>query len=163
VLRTRNDRAHHLELALPSGTVATFTRESETPLLLAEGPLRDIAVGEYFEIGAGEAADVQVRASNARTVAPADVEQIPLLPGVLAIRTGTQTRLSRIDITNARRTELTFEARLYVPAGTQLTRATVKPALRDGRQVMRVKIPAGGQATIRYQTARRVSRPVRPR
>jgi hypothetical protein len=163
VLRTRNDLKHHLGLPLPSGAVSTFTRERETPLLLAEGPLRDIAVNEDFEIRAGEAPDVQVRAINERTVAPGDVEQIPLLPGVLAIQTGTLTRVSRIEITNARRTELTFEARLYVPTGTQLTRATVTPVLRDGRQVMRLKIPARGQATIRYQTARRVSRPVRPR
>jgi hypothetical protein len=163
VLRTRNDSAHHLGLPLPSGRISTFVDHEDVPLLLAEGPLRDLAVNEDFEIRAGEAPDVQVRAINERTVAPEGVEQIPLLPGVLDIRTATETQVSRIEITNPRSTELTFEARLYLPAGTELTRATVTPVLRDGRQVMRVKIPAQGQATIRYQTVRRVSRPVRPR
>jgi hypothetical protein len=163
VLRTRNDSAHHLGLPLPSGRIGTFVEHEDAPLLLAEAPLRDLAVNEDLEIRAGEAPDVQVRAINERTVAPEDVEQIPLLPGVLAIQTGTQTQVSRIEITNARGTDVTFEARLYLPAGTELTRATVTPVLRDGRQDMRVNIPAEGQATIRYQTARRVSRPVRPR
>jgi hypothetical protein len=163
VLRTRNDREHHLGLPLPSGRVAIFTPEGSAPLLLAEAPLRDIAVNEDFEIHAGEAPDVQVVAVTLRNFAPADVEQIPLLPGVLEIRTATEAQLCRIQITNARRTALTFEARLYVPPSTQLVRSTVTPVLRDGRQVMRIRIPAGGQATIRYQTERRVSLPVRPR
>jgi hypothetical protein len=163
VLRTKNDREHHLGLPLPSGRVAASTPEGGAPLLLAEAPLRDIAVGEDFELHAGEAPDVQVVAIPLRNSGPTDVEQIPLIPGVLAIRSGVEAQLGRIRITNARRTEVTFEARLYVPPGTELVRSTVNPVLRDGRQVMRIKIRAGGEATIRYVTRTRVYRPVRPR
>jgi hypothetical protein len=163
VLRTRNDRAHHLGLPLPSGSVSIFIREKETPLLLAEGPLRDIAVGEDFEIGAGEAPDVQVRASNNRTQATARLDQIPRLPGSVPIQTGMQTQLSRIEITNARRTAVLFEARLGLPDGWQLVRSTVTPVLRNGRQVMRIELPAGSRVTIRYQSAHRILRGVRRR
>jgi hypothetical protein len=163
VLHTRNDREHHLGIPLPSGRVSTSAPEGDTPLVLAEGPLRDIAVNEDFEIPAGEAPDVQVRSVNERTLAPGSVQHIPLLPGRLELRTGVQAQVSRIEITNARRTALTFEARLYLPGDTQLTRSTVTPILRDGRQVMRVTVPAGSAVTIRYQSARQVSRPVRPR
>jgi hypothetical protein len=161
VLRTRNDGEHHLGLPLPSGTVSTFTGEADTPLLLGEGPLRDIAVGEDFEIAAGEAADVQVRAINERILAARSVRQIPLIPGVLAIRTRTQTQVSRIEITNARRTDITFEVRLRLPADWQVVRSTVAPLLRDGRQVMRVEVPAAGEVTIRYQTVQQLPRRAR--
>jgi hypothetical protein len=163
VLRTRNDREHHLGIPLPSGRVSTSAPEGDTSLVLAEGPLRDIAVNEDFEIPAGEAPDVQVRAVNERTLAPGSVQQIPLLPGVLELRTAVQAQVSRIEITNARRTALTFEARLSLPGDTQLTRSSVTPFLRDGRQVMRVTVPAGSAVAFRYQTVRQVSRPVRSR
>jgi hypothetical protein len=162
VLRTRNDTAHHLGIALPAGRISTFTQDGETPLLLAEADQRDIAVGEDFEIDAGEAADVQVRSVRERTLAPAAVAQIPLLPGI-DVRTAYLKEEFRIEITNARRTAVSFEARLSLPYGTQLLRASVPPFLRDGWQVMRVQVPAGVTVTVRYQTGHRVSRAVRPR
>jgi hypothetical protein len=163
VLRTRNDPEHHLGLPLPSGSVATFISRADTRLLLEEAPLRDIAVNEDFEIAAGEAPDVQVRAVNERTVAPESIQRIPLLPGVLEVQTGMQTRVSRIEITQAGSTALSFEARLALADDWELVRSTVTPVLRDGRQVMTIEIPPGGRAMIRYQTRRRISRPMRPR
>lgn len=175
VLRTRNDSEHHLGLPLPQGTVATYAAAASapiptatptaapTPMLLEESPLRDIAVNEVFEIGAGEAADVQVRAVNEDTLGPQSIRKIPLLPGVLEVQTGMQTQVSRIDITSARSSAAAFEARLDLEEGWELVRSTVTPVLRDGLQVMRIEIPAGGAVTIRYQTRHRLSRAARPR
>jgi len=157
VLRTRNDTAHHLGIPLPAGRISTFTEEEETPVLLAESDLRDISVGESFEIDAGQAADVQVRSVEERRLSRA-AAQIPLLPGI-DVRTAIFEQVFRIEVTNARRSAITFEARLE--DDTQLLRSTVTPFLRDGWHVMRVQVPPGGTATIRYQTGRRVSRVVR--
>jgi hypothetical protein len=160
VLRTRNDAAHHLGIPLPAGRISTFTQEEEIPLLLAEADLRDIAVGEAFEIDAGQAADVQARSVRERTHSGARA-QIPLLPGI-DVHTAVVREAFRIEVTNARRSAVTFEARLDAD-DTNLLRSTVTPFMRDGWQVMRVRVPAGGTVTIRYQTGRSISRGVRHR
>jgi hypothetical protein len=162
ILRTRNDAAHHLGIPLPAGQLSLFTPEGDTSILLAQADLRDIAVGEGFEIDAGQAADVQARSVRERRLAPAAVALIPLLPGI-DVRTAVFSQVFRIEVTNARSTAVTFEARITEDDGAELLRSTVTPFLRDGYRVMRVVVPARSMATLRYQTGRRVSRAVRHR
>jgi hypothetical protein len=159
VLRTRNDAAHHLGIPLPAGQISTFTQEGDTPILLSQADLRDMAVGENFEIDAGRAADVQVRSVRERRLPPAGVAQIPLLPGI-DVRTAVFSQVFRIEVTNTRRTAVTFEARATEVDGFELLRSTVTPFLRNGYRVMRVEVPARSMVTLRYQTGRRVSRTV---
>jgi hypothetical protein len=66
-----------------------------------------------------------------------------------------QDDIRRIEITNARPTSITFEARLDLPHDIQVIRSTVAPVLRDGRWVMRITVPAGSQTMIHYQTEHR--------
>jgi hypothetical protein len=154
VLRTRNDAAHHLGLPLPSGVVQTFTTQGQTLVFLAEDPLRDTAVNEEVEITIGLAPDVQVRAVHERTtVGPSQVKEVPLLPGVVRLRSAVVDELNRIEISNARRAALTFEASVtQLDEGLQLIRAQPAPIWHRGVPVFRVKVPVGGRATIRYQT-----------
>jgi hypothetical protein len=159
VLRTRNDAAHQLGIPLPAGQISTFTQEGDTPILLSQTGLRDIAVGENFEIDAGLAADVQARSVRERSLPPAGVAQIPLLPGI-DVRTAVFSERYQIEVTNARRKAVTFEARITEDDGVELLRSTVTPFLRDGYRVLRVEVPAGSMVTLRYQTGRRVSRTV---
>jgi hypothetical protein len=165
-LRTKNDTAHHLGLPLPAGTVETFTAGGDIPLLLAEAPLRDIALNEELEMGIGDAPDVQVRAVTERTtIDPGRVTELPLLHGVVHLRSAVVDRASRIEISNARRTAVTFEARLQLPEGTQLIGADPAPIMRNGRPVLRLRVPAASRATVRYETehtTRRVRRDMHP-
>jgi hypothetical protein len=164
VLRTKNDSAHHLAIPLPTGRVDTFAEHDGTPLLLEQGPLRDIAVGEELEIGAGEAPDVQLRTVHERSVInPGTVRELPLLPGVVHLRRAVRDEVRRIEITNASRRGIVFEARLWLPRGTQLTGAEPAPVLRNGRQVLSVRIRPGDRAVMRYRTEHIEEGALRPR
>jgi hypothetical protein len=66
----------------------------------------------------------------------------------------------RIEVTNARRTAVTFEARMTEGDDFELLRSAVNPFLRDGYRVLRVEVPARSMVTLRYQTGHRVSRTV---
>ena len=123
MLRTRNDEAHHLGLALPSGRIATSVERGDTTLLVSDSPIRDTAVNEDLKIDVGESPDLQVRA----------------LPG-------------QIEIQNARGEAVAFELRLDLWGATQLIDADPAPAERGTRPLFKLTIPANGSAIIRYQT-----------
>jgi hypothetical protein len=153
ILRTKNDAAHHLGLPLPSGVVEAFTSRRSVPLFLDEAPLRDIAVDEEVEIPIGNAPDVQVRAVvEGTTIDPSRVRQIPLIPGLVRFRSAVVDEVNRIEIANATGKAITFEAPLHVEDGVQLIRAAPAPVWHRGRRIFRVQVPAGGRATIGYQT-----------
>ena len=153
VLRTRNDTGHHLGLPLPSGIVDSFTVRSGASLLLNEAPLRDIAVNEEFEVVLGDAPDVRVRQVLERAaINSGSIRQLPLLPGIIHLRSAAINNVSRIEISNASGAALTLEMRLDLPDGTQLIRAYPAPIVRNSQRVFRVNVPASGQATVRYQT-----------
>jgi hypothetical protein len=162
ILRTKNDAAHHLGLPLPSGLVDSFTIRDGAPLLLFEAPLRDIAVGEELEIDLGVAPDVEVSSVvEERTNDNSKVKELPLVPGVVHIRSAVVNEVSRIEIHTARPSALIFEAHLWLPDGTELIRAAPAPILCNGHPVFRLPIAAGGTAIIRYQTAHTERRLVR--
>jgi hypothetical protein len=123
LLRTRNDRAHGLALPLPSGEVASFVSRGAATLLLAEAPLRDIAVDEELEIGLGDSADVEVQAVG-----------------------------NRVQISNARASAIRFELSLALPDGVQLTGADHPVHSRNGQPLFELTIPAGARQTVRYRT-----------
>jgi len=122
-IRTRNDVAHHLGLPLPSGRVASFTPRADSAVLLAEAPLRDVAVDEEFEFDLGDAADVQVQAAA-----------------------------NRVEIRNATRADIDFELALHLPDGTRLITADHSASTRNGRPLFELKLPAGGTVVLHYVT-----------
>jgi hypothetical protein len=161
-LRTKNDTAHHLGLPLPSGQLAAFVARREASLLLNEAPLRDVAVGEEFEMALGDSPDVQIRTVLEQTnIDPANVKDLPLIPGVLRLHEAVVDDVSRVEIFNARSSAIPFELRLSLPAGAQLIAAKPAPTTYQGRPLFRLTIPAGGSATIRYRTEH-VSRSTAP-
>jgi len=153
-LRTRNDRAHGLALPLPSGQVASFVTRGSTTLLMAEAPLRDIAVNEEVEIGLGESHDVEVQAEHERrTIASkAKVESFPLLPGVIHLESAKVDDVNRVQVSNARRTSIRFELSIELKDGVQLIGADHPVGSRNGHPLFELTIPAGARETIRYQT-----------
>ena len=153
VLRTRNDKAHGLDLPLPSGSVAAFYEHDGVPLLVHEAPLRDIALNEEVEIDAGEAADLRLAATvEQRRRNASTLKQLPLIPGALELRSVDIDASNRVEISNARNTPAAVELRLTLPDGVQLARADHVPVMRDGHQTFRLTVPAQGSATVRYQT-----------
>ena len=153
-LRTRNDRAHGLALPLPSGQVASFVTRGSATLLVAEAPLRDIAVDEELEIGLGESHAVEVQAEHERrTIASkAKVESFPLLPGVTHFESAKVDDVSRVRVSNARGTSIRFELSIELRDGVQLIGADHPVGSRNGYPLFELTIPAGARETIRYQT-----------
>lgn len=153
ILRTRNDKAHHLDLPLPSGQVATFYERDGVPLLVHEAPLRDVTLDEEVEIEAGEAADVRVTAVvERRRVNGATLKKLPLIPGALQVRSREVNVTDRVEITNARNQPAVVEVRLTLNGGTQVVRADHTPFMHNGHQTFRLTVPAEGSAVVRYQT-----------
>jgi hypothetical protein len=155
LIRTMNNTANQLGLALPSGTVAVFTPHEGQNLLEHESGLRDTAVGEELEINLGDSPDVQVSvAKEVRSVDTAQAELLPLVPGVITLRSVKVNEVNRVEISNARATDIQFELRLRLHAGGRVVRADHPLEAKNGRPLFRLKIPANGSVTLRYQTQR---------
>ncbi|MBS0421983.1 MAG: hypothetical protein JSR66_30025 [Proteobacteria bacterium] len=151
-LRTRNDTEHHLGLPLPSGSVASFLTTADTPLLLDETPLRDIAVNEDIELGLGTSTDVQVESVHEKTSA---YTRPALLRGVARFKSGLIDGVNRVEIHNARNSEIHFELRLQLDEDEQLIAADAPLTERNGRPLFAFVVPPGRTVTIRYQTETR--------
>jgi hypothetical protein len=162
-LRTRNDAAHRLALPLPSGQIASFVARGDAMLLLAESPLRDIALDQEFELGLGDSPDVQVAAKpERRQVVATNVEELPLLPGITLLRTARLDEVNGVQIRNARDSSVRFELRLQLPDGVRVIGADHPLSTRNGQPLFQVTIPAGSEETIRYQTQQTTLGPSRP-
>jgi hypothetical protein len=127
MVRTRNDPAHHLGLPLPSGRVDSFAARANSPLLLNETTLRDIANDEEVEFDVGGSPDVHVS-------------------------TVRDSEMSRIDIRNAAPAVADLELSLRVPDGDQLIAADHEVLKRNGKLIFKIKVDAGGFSTIRYHS-----------
>ena len=147
-----NTAANHLGLALPSGKVAVFAPHQGEILLEHESGVRDIAVDEELEIDMGASADVLVSAlQESGTIDAAHAAMLPLLPGV-TLRSLKIDAVNRVDISNAKPMDVQFELRLQLPAGARVVRADHPLGAKNGRPIFRLKVPANGSATLRYQT-----------
>jgi hypothetical protein len=152
-LRTRNDAAHALALPLPSGQVASFLVRGDASLLVAESPLRDVALDEQFELSLGDSPDVQVEAVREHRSIPASgTAALPLLPGMKPWRSARVDDVNRVEIHNARADSIRFELRVQLPDGARVIGADHALHTRDGQPLFELRIPAGSRETIRYQT-----------
>jgi hypothetical protein len=162
VLRTRNDRAHHLGLPLPSGRVAAFYEREGVPLLVNEAPLRDVAVDEEFEIDIGEAPDVEISAGTAeRAVDPKKLKRLRLKPHVV-IRSSEVDEVHVIQVTNARSAPAFVELSVVGPDGATIVEADHVPGTRNGHPTFSLTVPSEGSALIQYRTQQIEDRPEDP-
>ena len=152
LIRTMNTTANHLGLPLPSGKVAVFARYQGETLLEHESGLRDTAVGEELEINMGTSSDVLVSVlKEVSTIDSAHADMLPLVPGV-TLRSVKVEAVNRVDISNAKPTDVQFELRLQLAPGARVVRADHHLGAKHGRPIFRLQIPAHGTATLRYQT-----------
>ncbi len=161
-LRTVNNTASHLGLPLPSGHIAVFaTRQTET-LLLHESDVRDLTVDEDVEINMGPSYDVEVNPmKEATTIDPSRAQLLPLVPGVMLMRTEEVDDINRVEVTNARATAIQFELRLQLREGARVVRTDHPLGAKNGRPIFRFPVAAHGSEIVRYQTNRRIGGPVR--
>jgi hypothetical protein len=158
VLRTTNTAANHLGLPLPSGHVAVFAAGDGGTLLLHESGLRDLAVDEEVEIDMGMSSDVEVMAVKERAGIES-ARSLPLVPGTESSSDSAED-IIHVDVSNARAMEIQFELRLRLPDGGRVVRADHPLAIKNGRPIFRLTIPANETATLRYQC--RTPRPPAP-
>jgi hypothetical protein len=153
ILRTKNDAAHHLGLALPSGEVESFEAHDAAPLLLSETALRDIAVDEDMELDVGSSSDVRLSAvQEAAGPSGEGAGQLPLLPGIVRQPSRILDNACRVEIRNARDTPVDLEIALRMRDGARLIAASQDFIERNGKLVFRLRVDAGDTSTIRYQT-----------
>jgi hypothetical protein len=153
LLRTQNTAANHLGLPLPSGRIAVFASRGDEKLLQHESAMRDLAVDEEVEINMGDSADVEVAAvKESRSIDPARARLLPLVPGVLTLRSVQVEDVERVDVHNARPADIQFELRLRLPEGGRVVRADHPMGTKNGRPIFRLTVPANDTMTLRYQT-----------
>jgi hypothetical protein len=153
LLRTQNTAANHLGLPLPSGRIAVFVTRGDEKLLQHESGIRDLAVDEEVEINMGDSPDVEVTSvKQSSSIDPARARLLPLVPGVLGLRSVQVDDIDRVVVANARPAEIRFELRLQLPEGGRVVRADHPMATKHGRPIFRLTVPANQTMTLRYQT-----------
>ena len=162
LLRTRNVKDNHLGLPLPSGRLSLFERHGADSLLVNEAPVRDTAISEEVEIGAGTSNDVHVvTVAEETNIDPGSAKTIPLVPGI-SLRNVNETRVGRTEITNARSAPIEFELRMFLSDGMRVIRADHNMGTKNGQPIFRLTIPANHTVTVRYQVASFRTQVVRP-
>jgi hypothetical protein len=155
LLRTKNTRANHLGLALPSGRVAVFAMRAGEKILRHESGVGDLAVDEEVELNMGDTPDIRVTLVNEKAaVNVGTVQPSRLVPGVPAPRAADVNDANRVEISNARATAIQFELRLRLAAGATIVHADHALASKNGRPLFRLTIPANDTVILRYQTRR---------
>jgi hypothetical protein len=139
VLRFQNKAANGLGLPIPAGMVSMRQVQEGRELYIGEHGVRDVPAGEEFELEAGAASDVQVK---------------PEVVSFQSLGKGSAQR-DRVGlqyaITNAKPAPVTFELR-QSPAreGFKVVAESSAHILKNGDDVWRVVVPAGGTTVLGY-------------
>lgn len=134
-LRTRNDAAHGLGLALPSGKVAVFEPASSAEMLLGEQVIRDHASGQTVELALANS-------HNVHLVCGREAEEMNL-------EDGQWHRLHALA-TNANNRAITLEISLADSSIWTVRKLSGQHRVSDGRHVMTVHVPANSSRTLRW-------------
>lgn len=133
-VRTRNDTANGLGLALPGGSVRILAEHAGQALIAGQGRLDDRAINDRLEIAIASSSQVTVeqhvthRARTARSVA--------------------------VTVSNANRFAVQFVGTFrQTPAGS-IRNASSPLGIEDGHRLWAVRVPAHGRVTLRYRIAR---------
>jgi hypothetical protein len=139
ILSLENKPQDGLGLALPAGAVS-FRQPQDLAggreMYVGEDTVRDVPVGEPFELKAGLASDVtaQVRVVSDTTVGK-DRERLAI----------------EVTLTNAKPVPVTFEVRQATDrAGFRVVAEQTRHLLKNANAVWRVTIPANGAMVVRY-------------
>lgn len=139
-LRLNNKAATGLGRALPAGKVSLRQRQDGAERLVGEAPLRDVAVGDPFELVSGKASDVRLTWRITR------LERFE--------RDGRRGQHQTLEVTatNASAAPVMAEVRAMTAGRTGLTIAAESQPHGDkaGDPVWRLPVPARGEAPLSY-------------
>ena len=135
-LRTRNDAAHGLGLALPSGNVAVFQPTSAGDLLLGEQSIRDYASGQEVELALANSSNVYLTCG--RKAGNADLAD-------------GQWHGRRAVVANANGHAVTIEIALADSAAWAVRSASGRLIIKDGRHIMTVTVPANSSRALSWE------------
>lgn len=136
VLRLENKPGSGLGKPLPSGALAVMETAGGRPAFAGEQAMRDVAVGQPFDLAIGEAMDVQVR---------------PRLVSDTERRNGRTRRAYEVDLSNAKTAPITVELRLPSDLdGFKLVSEPGRHDVREGALAWRFALPSGSRKTVRY-------------
>lgn len=153
VLRTKNDQVNHLGLPLPSGSVEVYSEHGATALLADESSLRDVAVDEEVELKLSPSDSVRVTFTPERQGIDSKAARLlPLLSGV-SVRSVDEVGTFRAVVTNALPHTIDFELKFALPDNARIVRADHKFDKKDGKPIVRLTVPAHGEATMRFTAA----------
>jgi hypothetical protein len=134
-LRTLNDAAHGLGLALPSGKVAVFEPTAAGEMVLGEQAIRDYASGQKVELALANSRNVYLTCGRA----PKDAD----------VSDGQWHRLHAL-VTNANNHAITLEIGLADSAEWAVRKPSGRHMITDGRHVMTVNVPANSSRTLHW-------------
>lgn len=134
-LRTRNDTAHGLGLAMPSGKVAVFEPTSAGEMLLGEQSIRDYASGQKVELALANSSTVYLACG--REAEDADLSD------------GRWHSLHAL-VTNANSHTITVEIGLADSAEWAVRKLSGQHRIEDGRHIMTVTVPANSGRVLRW-------------
>jgi hypothetical protein len=134
-LRTRNDAAHGLGMAMPSGKVAVFEPTSAGEMLLGEQAIRDYATGQKVELALANSGNVYLACGR-------KTDDTNLTDG----RWHSLHALA----TNANNHAITLEINLADSAGWAVRKPSGQHRIEDGRHIMTVTVPANGSRVLRW-------------
>jgi len=136
LLKTRNDAAHGLGVALPSGGVTIFEPSSAGDLLIGEQNLRDYAVGQDVEIQLGQSNQVFSACKRLSRRHPNEA--------------GARWTTMQSTITNANQAPINFQ--LSTGRAQEWKIGKIRGhEIKDGMHVINATIPAGGTKTVKWK------------
>ena len=139
VLSLENKTARGLGLALPAGMVSVRQAEGGDEYFIGEHGVRDVPVGEPFELEIGKSADVTVTGKLASSA-------------TIGSGAGKRWRLAlAYTLTNAGGEPASVEVRQDPGReGFKIVAESGRHSLKNGADVWRVSVPANGAATLSY-------------
>jgi len=135
-LRTRNDAAHGLGLALPSGKVAVFEPTSAGELMLGEQPIRDYASGQKVELALATSPDVYLTCG--RDAKDADLPD-------------DQWHRRHALVSNANNHAIALEIDLADSSAWAIREQSGRHMITDGRHVLIVSVPANSSRALYWE------------
>ena len=136
LLRLENKAAQGLGKALPSGALAVMETANGRPTFAGEQAMRDVPVGQPFDLAIGRAMDVSVR---------------PRLIKETRAGSGRVRQTFEVDLANAKSGSITIELRH--PRHQTNFKVVSEPKrhdIRDGAAAWRFTLPPNGRETVRY-------------
>lgn len=136
VLRLDNRPGEGLGKPLPSGALAVMETADGRPAFAGEQAMRDVPVGQPFDLEIGQAMDVQIRP---RLVAEKD------------LKNDRVRRTYEVDLSSAKTAPIVVELRMPLDRqGLKFITEPGKHDIRDGAMAWRITLAPGSHKTVHY-------------